>query len=67
MGIKIEFKPAFDSAFESAFKPAFRQGFTEIWSGNLEPAFNELHEKIDIIQTKLDKAFIETWKNWETA
>ena len=27
----------------------------EFWTGNLEPAFDGLHQRIDIIETKLDK------------
>jgi len=51
-GFKTEFKPAFDAAF----KPAFQESFAEVWQGNLEPAFDGIHGRIDVIETKLDKA-----------
>ena len=37
-------------------KTGFREGFAEVWEGNLEPAFNQIHESQSIMQTKLDKA-----------
>ena len=66
-GFDRKFKPAFDSAFkpafDSAFKPAFQEVFSEVWEGNLEPAFNSVYERFDqtdhdlkAIENKLDRA-----------
>ena len=32
---------------------AVKKGFGEFWEGNLEPTFNDVNEKLDIMQTKL--------------
>jgi len=39
-----------------ATKNDITRAFGEFWEANLEPAFDSIHERIDIVQTKLDKA-----------
>ena len=41
---------------KQAVSSGINEALTEFWTGNLEPAFNDVHEKLDVIQTKLDKA-----------
>jgi len=42
--------------FREEFQIGFRKGFAEIWEGNLEPAFDGINERLDVVETKLDKA-----------
>lgn len=41
--------------FREEFKTGFREGFTEIWEGNLEPAFDSIHERMDKLDIKTDQ------------
>ena len=41
---------------EKAVKTGFQEGFSQVWEGNLEPAFDNIHDSLNIMQTKLDKA-----------
>ena len=35
---------------------AIKKGLGEFWEGNLEPAFDAINERLDVVETKLDKA-----------
>lgn len=41
--------------FRQEVKTGFKEGFTEIWIGNLEPAFDSTHERIDKLDKKVDQ------------
>lgn len=43
----------------------FHKAFGEVWESNLEPAFGEVNERIDILTTKLDKALYHEFDRLE--
>ena len=51
--LKEELKPL---ATKEDVRSAVKTALSEFWEGNLEPAFDDVNGRIDIIQTKLDKA-----------
>lgn len=39
---------------KNAVEKGINKSLAEFWQGNLEPAFNEVHESLGIMQTKLE-------------
>lgn len=42
-------------------KEGFKEAFVEVWEGNLEPAFNELHKKFDKLEGKVNQLPTKTY------
>lgn len=53
-----------DKGFEKNFDKAFTKAFINVWENNLEPEFDEISERLDIVQTELRNALtVPQWRS----
>ena len=63
---KENFDTSFDRKFPSAFEKSFVKAFSQVWEDNLEPAFDNVYNELQVIQTKLDRALYTELVHLET-
>ena len=61
-----QIKKAVDDSFKENFEKSFVKAFSQVWEDNLEPAFDNVYNELQVIQTKLDRALYTELIHLET-